>query len=289
MPRLRLCLTIALLAILPAVAQTSPPSQVELNGFILGQSAKAPDKQFGEPTQVMKTDDHWTYRAYLFDKTTGAYMAFKFPPSEREGMVSIQIAGDPGTQMTPFLGLVLGDDKLKVQHLLGSPEKVEHDKQYDVDLCTYADRNYSVEINSKGKLSSVQIMGFAGFADRADSVMPDINGFREFVINHDVDRLLTVLAGDLEIYRGEHTYDFARSARAELEDQNSDINRLFFGEKDSLRAAFTTEKFEPDPQIRLYEKALPGSVVKFEHSKIVREVVYKMQAGAWKVWEITLR
>lgn len=289
MHKLALSLAVPLLVVLASAAQKSPPSQVELNGFILGQYAKAADGAFGNPTQVRGTEDHWSYRVYLFDKKHNAYMAFKFPPGDLERMISIQIAGDKGTPMRPFLGLVLGGDKLKVQQVLGTPAKIEPEKDSDVDLYTYADRNYSVEINRQGKLSSIQVMGYTGFAERPASTLPAVDSFRESIVSRSVDRLLTFLGGDLEIYRGEQTYTFAKSARAELEDSHSEIARLFFGEKDSLWAAFTTEKFEPDEQIRLYTEASPGSVAKFEHSKILREVVFKMEAGTWKVWEIRLR
>jgi hypothetical protein len=109
------------------------------------------------------------------------------------------------------------------------------------------------------------------------------------VLANDIDGLLGQLAGDIEIYQGDQVYDFARSARTELSDQNSKIWKLVFGENRSVRAAFTSELFDPDQQIRLYEKGPPGSVAKFPNSKIIQEIVYDLEAGAWKVWEIKLR
>lgn len=285
----RLCFLIPWLLWASAGAQSSPPSQTELNGFLLGQYAKAPDGTFGKPTESRTAEDQWTYRAYVFDKEHRGYMVFKFPSDDAQRMLSIQIAGDAGTPMRPFLGLVLGDDKKKVQEALGPPAKIEAEKDYDVDLYTYTNRNYSVEVNRQGKLSSIQVMGYAGFAEQPAPSMPDVEMLRKFVVGQDVDGLLSLFAGDLEIYRGDHTYDFVRSARAEIADQKSEISRLLFGSKGSLRAAFATERFDPDPQIRVYSKAPPGSVVKFPRSKIVEEVVYKVEAGAWKVWEIKLR
>jgi hypothetical protein len=286
---LRLCLFIPWMVSAYALAQTSPSSQTELNGFLLGQYAKASDGAFGKPTESRTTEDHWKYRAYVFDEKHRGYMAFKFPTDDSQRMLSIQIAGDAGTPMRPFLGLMLGDDKKKVQQALGAPESIEGEKDYDVDLYTYADRNYSVEINRQGKLSSIQVMGYAGFAEQPASSLPDVETLRKNVVHQDVDGLLSLLAGDLEIYRGDHSYDFVHSARAEIADQKSEIRRLLLGENGSLREGFTTERFEPDPQIRVYTEAPPGSVVKFPHSKIVEEIVFKIEAGTWKVWEIRLR
>lgn len=70
---------------------------------------------------------------------------------------------------------------------------------------------------------------------------------------------------------------------------NAEIWKLLMGDKGSVRAAFTSEPFDPDQEIRLYEKGPPGSVAKFPHSKVIEESVYNFEAGAWRVWEITLR
>lgn len=272
-----------------AAAQASPPSQIELNGFLLGQYAKALDATFGKPTQVTTSEDHWTYRVYVFDQTHNAYMAFKSPPNDEKKLSSIQIAGDAGTAMRPFLGLSLGDDKAKVVQILGTPSKIEAETDYPVDLYTYRDRNYSVEISHQGKLSSLQISGYAGMHDRPTTAFPDLNPLKNALMARDVDALLVQLAGDLEIYRSDNLYDFARSARTELSDHNAEIWKLLMGDKGSVRAAFTSEPFDPDQEIRLYEKGPPASVAKFPHSKVIEEIVYNFEAGAWRVWEIKLR
>jgi len=289
MSKFALSVLISSLWLAPVFGQTPPPSQTELNGFLLGQYAGAPDGAFGKPSQVTTTEDHWTYRVYIFDKKHNAYMAFKFSSDDEKRMWSIQIAGDEGTSMRPFLGLSLGDGSQKVLHTLGKPDKIEPEKDYPVDLYTYKDRNYSLEINKEGKLSSIQIIGYAGFSQELPKGNPDIDALKEFIVARDVDGLLTQLAGDLEIYKDDRIVSFARSARTDLTDDRSEIHQLLFGERGSLRSAFLSERFEPDPQIRVYTKAVPGSVVKFPRSKIVREVVYKIEPGSWKVWEVRLR
>ena len=289
MSKLVLSVLISSLWLAPVFGQTPPPSQTELNGFLLGQYAAAPDGAFGKPSQVTTTDDHWIYRVYIFDKQHSAYMAFKFPGDDEKRMWSIQIAGDKGTSMRPFLGLSLGDDSQKVLHTLGKPDKIEVEKDYPVDLYTYKDRNYSLEINKQGKVSSIQIMGYAGFPHELPKGEPDIDALKKSIVARDVDGLLTQLAGDLEIYKGDKTVSFARSARTDLMDDKSAIRQMLLGGDGSLRSAFMSEPFEPDQQIRIYTKAAPGSVVKFPKSKIIREVVYKVAPGSWKIWEIRFR
>ena len=288
MTTIRFGLLVSWLLLGSAFGQSAPPSQTELNGFLLGQYAEAADGVFGKPTQVTTTDDHWTYRVYIFDKQHNGYMAFKFPDKDAKRMLSIQIAGDAGTPMRPFLGLSLGDDRDRVIQALGEPDKIETEKDYPVDLYTYKDRNYSLEIDRQGRLTSIQVMGYTGFAKGPPGSMPDADILKKFILSKDVDGLLTVLAGHFEIYKGDRTFSFNRSARSELTDVKSGTRRLLMEEKGSLREAFANEPFEPDPQIRVYEKAPPGSVVKFPRSKVVQEIVYKVEAGTWKVWEISL-
>jgi len=289
MTRPGLCFVIVWLSLASAVGQANPPSQIELNGFLLGQYEKAPDDAFGKPTQVTTTEDHWTYRAYLFDKQHTGYMAFKLRAGDEKKLFSIQVAGDRGTAMRPFLGLTLGDDKTKVRQVLGTPDKIEAEADYPVDLYEYRDRNYSVEINRQGKLTSIQIAGYDGFAKQPDSAIPDISTLKKLVVANDIDGLLGQLAGDLEIYKGDQTYSFAGSARSELSNRNSRIWKLLFADEQSVRAAFTSEPFNPDQQIRLYEKGPPGSVAKFPNSKVIEEIVYEFEAGTWRIWEIKLR
>jgi len=277
------------LSVASALAQASPPSQTELNGFLLGQYATAADGTFGKPTQVTNSEDHWVYRVYIFDKQHNGYMAFKFPAEDEKRMLSIQVAGDAATPMRPFLGLSLGDDAQKVLKVLGKPDKIEPEKDYPVDLYTYEDRNYSVEVDKQGRLSSIQLMEYAGFPKGPPKEMPDVAALKKVLASKDMDGLLNLLAGDLEIYHGDQTFNFARSARSELADAKSEIHQLLLGEKGSVRTALMSEPFEPDTQIRVYEKAAPGSVVKFPKSRIVEEIVYKVEAGAWKIWEISLR
>lgn len=288
---MRFALGVALLLFssLLAWSQAAPASQVELNGFLLGQYIKAADGTFGKPYEVRKAEVDSTDHIYVFDKAHSGYMVFEASSDRGEQIISIQIAGKAATPMRPFLGLVLGDSKSKLLQAIGSPTKVEHEKDYDVDLYTYAHRNYSFEVDPEGKLSSIRISGYVGFTDKPPSGFPDVEQLRRVIVGCDVDGLLTLLAGGIEIYKGDKTYDFARAARTELQERNSDVHRFLLGESDSLRSAFTTEKFDPDMQIRIYEKVPPGSVAKFDHSKVVKEVVYRFEAGTWKVWEIEFR
>jgi hypothetical protein len=100
---------------------------------------------------------------------------------------------------------------------------------------------------------------------------------------------MQVLAPDVELSKAGETVSFSQAARQELENGDTGLTRLLFAPQASLRTMLQEEKFAPDEQMRLYEKAKAGHVIKFPGSKIVDEVVYKFDAGRWKVWEIKFR
>ena len=272
-------------------AQSPPASQIELNGFLLGQYNEAADGTFGKPTQEEKTNEGGFYRAYVFDNAHNGYMAFKYLASNKERMYSIQVSGDPGTQIKPFMGVRLGDKVDQLISSFGKPSSIKHETDYPVDLYDYADRNYSFEVNRQGELTSIELSGFNGFAKEPphNGLIPDIQSLRKAVTGKDIESLLTELSGAMEIHRDGKMYSFRKAARIELSDKSADTTRLLLEDERSVRAAFSTETFEPDPQIRLVEKSAPQSVFKFEHSKILQEIVFKFEAGRWKVWEIQFR
>jgi hypothetical protein len=287
MRRLLLLLFVVGLAVANSFAQAPPPSQVELNGFVLAQYAEAADQTFGTPYQVINKDNQTAAKVYLFDKGHNAYMVFEVPPDYEDRVFAIQITGEPGTSMRPFLGLVLGDSKEKVLQVLGKPREITPVEEWNADLYRYKERNYTVEISRDGKLWSIRIEGYDGLTD--NPTLPKIDDFRKLIVNRDVDGLLQAIAGDLVIYRGHETFLYTAAARSELQDPNSAVHKLLFGRARSVRAAFTQEKFEPDMQIRVYENHSPAIVFKFEKSRILKEIVFARAPGAYMVWEIKLR
>ncbi len=279
---------LCVILLVSVAAAQSPPSQTELNGFLLGQYKKVLDNTFGTPYKEIKTEDGWLYLAYLLDKQSEAYMWFKFTNDDQKHVFSIQIEGLPTTKMTPFLGLRLGDDKSRVMAVLGQPSAIRPDNELKLELYKYDGRNYSVEINAQGKLSSIQIFGYEGFLQEPKS-FPRIEKLQQYVLQRDIDGLMTVLAPDFEAYKGGQTYTFSTAARSELSHASSPLVRFLLGDRDSLRAVFAVERLNGEPEIRIYTKAAPGRVFKFPRSKIIREIVYKFFAGDWKVWEVQFR
>lgn len=289
LPRLIALVTMLPLAPAPASAQ-HPPSQVELNGFVLGQHRAVMEKTFGKPWREQTTSDHWVYRTYIIDRPHHAYMAFKFASQRKDYCYSIQVAGDSGTPMVPFLGLRLGDRRRRIDELVGPPSKTEREKQWPADLLSYHGRNYSFETDTLGRLSSIEIFGYEGFRERPDSsAMNPLPALERALAERGVDSLILALAPDFELYHGGNVLRYTVAARDELADSASALTTLLYGPGSSLRAALAEEKTAPDVALRVSEKAPLGLVYKFAKSRTVEEVVFQWQAGRWKVWEVRLR
>jgi hypothetical protein len=272
----------------PIFASQLPPSQTELNGYILRQR-KVVLQKLGKPIEEEKYPDGWLALAYTVDEKTHSYMAFKFSKEEPDQIRSIQIAGDKGTPMRAFLGLRLGDSKERVTQVLGAPNESKHESDVNVDLLSFKDRNYSVEINAAGEVSSIQIMGYDGFPDKITKPIPSLDEFAAAVVKRDKEALLQWVHPDLEIYKGKDVVNFSENAWNEINNPNSPVTAALIGETQSLRSVFISEKLKGDPEIRIYTKVAPGSVLKFPTSKILREVVFEFFAGEWRVYEIQLR
>src|SRR2546422_3227557 len=151
---------IGLLAVFVPTVRAQLPSQRELNGFLIGQHKDAIAGSFARLMHADTTTDGWIDRVYLVDGLHHAYMAFKFPHDRIDFTISVQIAGDSGTPMLPFLGLRLGDHCEVLVARLGRPSQIDHEADLNLDLYQYAHRNYSVEVDAQGRVSSIQIFAY---------------------------------------------------------------------------------------------------------------------------------
>jgi len=275
------------------VRAQAPPSQRELNGFLLGQHEEILANQFGEPVQQEEYPDGWSYRAYVIDSTYRAYMVFKFADVRSDYMYSIQIAGDSGTPMEPFIGLRLGDSRARVTEVLGAPTSTEAVPDMDLELLLFEDRNYSVELSPDGQLFSIQIMGYDGFPDSLPLLQP-LTLLGEHLRVRNVDRLVEVMAPDLAIQVADSITQFSRGARLELADSTSAVSRLLYSAPGSLADLLADSSIVAASHLalRLYENPMPGAqymVWSFAEDSPLQEIVYQGLAGQWRVWEVRWR
>ena len=283
-------LTSAFAALLGLLAQNqapsgqAPPSQFELNGFILEQSSSDIAGAFPRLFQADTTDDGWIYHTYVVDRTTGSYMSFKFPSGSAYA-IAIQIAGGPGTPMRPFLGLSLGAPTAEVVAVLGPPSSTRRLSDWPAVSWTYDNRNYSLEVDTLGRLSSIQIFGYDGFSDSLVDTLPDIGILRGALAHRDVDAVLTMVAPDLELRWNGQPVHYGTSARQALSDSTSTMAQAMFGPTLSALTVLSAP--------RAMVRATPE--IRGEHTRTVRyrppgtaeypTLVFVAYVGSWRLWE----
>jgi hypothetical protein len=286
--RLLMCCALACADFGVVLAQA--PSQRELNGFLIGQHKDAIAASFTQVLQVDTTEDGWIYRSYLLDRPHHAYMTFKFPQDDPAYAISVQIAGDSGTAMQPFLGFVLGSRREAVLAQLGKPSGIDPQLDIGTELYSYQGRNYSLELDSLGRISSIQILGYEGFPSTAPSAGPSMDSL---VVGLQSGGLATLsfLMPDLELYRGEKVISFTRGALLELVPDTSQVALNLFRGPTSLLASLqdSAVRAAADMNVRVWPNKDIGWVWKFPPPAAISEVVFKLNAGAWRIWEVHFR
>lgn len=203
-------------------------------------------------------------------------------------LVGITISGAGGTPMLPFLGLSLGDEKQKVLNALGNPSKIEPEPEQKLEHYIYGGRNYSVELDESGRLASIQLLGYRGFNKTAEVQFAGLDKFRDAILSHDVTRVLAMVTGDLQLRRAERGESFGKSARTELSDPGNEFAQVFFNRQDSLFAFFRREKYQARPTLRYFADAPPQTIVDFDHNKIIKQMIFRLDAGEWKLEQLSL-
>jgi hypothetical protein len=280
----------ALITATSVVAQ-QPGSQRALNGFVLGQHKETVANTFDELLQEGTTPSGQTYQAFGFDREHQAYMLFQYSQDNPDYLYSIQLTGDPGTNTRPFLGLQLGDSRAKVLARLGNPVSVTQNPELHLEQLEYGpERNFSVEVDSLGQLFSIRIIGYNGFGNQPEPEdLPTLAQVKELVAGTDIDALLDLLAGDVEVFRGNSVYSYRRAARLDLADNTSRMARELFSGPGSLREALTAEVIRgAEFTVRVYEDSsrYPGLLYTFSDNGPLAEMLFTAEAGAWRLWEI---
>jgi hypothetical protein len=269
---------------LPAQMQF-PPSQRELNGYLLGQDAKPLSEGFDSLIREQKYSDGWIERVYSLDTAHSAFMVFGFSDSS-DDCLSIQITGEAGTSMRPFLGLRLGDTREKINEILGLPTQVQHLAATHLEFLQYRHRNYTVELDSLGNLWSIRILGYRGFPENPPDSLPELATVFQSLRSKDPEIILEALAPDAELIVGDSVYTFAGSAFDVVSDPSSRFAQLLYSSPTGLASLDRSfiRVATPDPA------SLSVNVPKYEFppNSPVEDVVFVVHAGKWRIWEARL-
>lgn len=259
----------------------------DLNGFRLGQYWKAAKTELGKPFMSGKYDDGFGYEAFLIKPDTSVYMAFEYAVNDTLAIWSIQISGTYPMDIG-FRNLTLGMDTTEVKKLLGKPSDIDDIGEYGKQW-NYTGTNFSLEINLKGKLSSVKIRNIHGelFPDGPDiSKIPSFEVVRKTLTSNDDAEISKLLLGNVEVYYQNATLSFQKSIRTEL---TSDYSKLFSTIKSiskDLATVNTNDPSEYEENIRFILGEDTLHVIKFNKGHQIKEIVLKYFGGQYYIFEI---
>ena len=267
----------------PPPAIDPPPSQSELNGFLLGQYVGSIDTALGTPWRVFPHDDSaGSDRLYIIDRTHHAYMAFTFDSAPKGLVADLQLSGDSGTKAIPFLGLQLGATRAEVEAKFGPPDGERHEDDVNVDLLWWAGRNYTLEIDSTGRVNSIRLEGYEGLRDQVtDADSEPLPRLRAALAPGQIDLLITLLAPDIEFYQDSIVTRYSMAPRTELAAANSPVRSRL------QKVAGMLGHRPDDSAVRVQEGAM-GTAYKWRHGP-VDELFFKWFPGGYRLWEVRFR
>lgn len=257
----------------------------DLNGFRLRQYREAVFNELGEAPQSGAMGDDMEYEAFFLSEEPLVYMVFQYRLPYDGLIFSIQITGDDPRIDLGFRGLRFGASEADVIKALGQPARRidvgERGTRLEFDKA-----NYSVEINTEKRLSSIRIMD-----DDNVVALPDpksIPAFKDMVktlTSGTNAEMAELLAPDVELYVDGKATFFGRRLRGEIASDSSKIFSTIRGLAKELAAVDETKPDEFEANLRLRMGADPMHVIKFKKTKKVREIVLKWNGRRWLLWE----
>ncbi|MFZ1084116.1 MAG: hypothetical protein WAN35_04025 [Terracidiphilus sp.] len=265
----------------------------ELNGFLLFQNQKAVEAALGQPFRKgERTDDKQWFAYHLSGSKNNYLVAYYYvgkDPVYKDQIIELEFTGAGPSGPTGFFGLQLGDSAEKVEAVIDKPTEIRHEDDVNVDLWDYEKNNYSLEFTPDHKLYSIQIVDQSGKDSPGFAGSEEVRLFAEAVQAHDIDKLMELSSGQIECSHPNDVYSLQSGpARGVLLNPKSGISICLQRAAKEILALSPGMKGVED-QIRVYTKAEPGTVTKFPASCPLKEVVFRQEAGAFRVYEVTFR
>jgi hypothetical protein len=263
----------------------------ELYGFKLGQYRETAQNQLGEPFQSEKYDDGFEYEVFLLKPDTSLYIVFEYAAGRTDIIWSIQVAGSDSTVETGFKNAKLGINKDQVEKYFGTPETVEEIGEYG-HKWAYGKSNFSVEVNTKGQLSSIKILDnsselFPGAPDL--SKIPAFEKIQKTLNSSNNADILSLLSGDIAVIINDTAYFFKRSfATEQSSDYSKLISRIRYISKD-LSNVNTKKHGEYEENMRLTLGEAPSHIIKIKKGHMINEIVLKYYGGKYLIYEINAK
>jgi hypothetical protein len=260
----------------------------DLYGFKLGQYRETAKNELGNPFQYGKFEDGFVYEAYLLKPDTSLYIIFEYAAKDTNIIWSIQVSGSNSTTDISFRSAKLGIDKTQTEKLFGKPTSIEDIGEYG-NKWVYDKTNFSLELNTKGKLSSIKIL------DNSDELFPKgpdlkkIPAFafvRKTLLSNNNEEILKLLSGDVEIYKSNGTYFFKKSFLTELNSDYSKMISIIREISKDLITVNTENTDEYEENMRLTYGQDTKHVIKIKKGHMIKEIVLKYYGGQYLIYEI---
>ena len=281
----KLSLYFLLVLVFGAVESLAQQYIYDLNGFRLRQYREAVFNELGEPSQSGAMGDDMEYEAFFLSEEPLVYMVFQYRLPFEGLIFSIQITGDDPNIDLGFRGLRFGSSESDVIKALGQPARRidvgERGTRLEFDKA-----NYSVEINTEKRLSSIRIMDDDDVVALPDpKSIPAFKGMVKTLTSGTNAEISELLAPDMELYVDGKATFFGRQLRSEIASDNSRIFSTIRGLSKELVAVNETKPEEFEANLRLRMGADPMHVIKLKKTKKVREIVLKWNGRRWLLWE----
>lgn len=257
--------------------------EIDLNGFRLQQLVSVVEPALGRPFKTIDEGD-LVANAYAIDQE--AYMVVghlkKFP----HNISIIQLTGATAKAL-PFKGLRLGDPGSKVVEVLGKPDNVKEIQSPKVTKLSYEGRNYTVELDERDRLYSIQVFTTSDLMNKTDGSESEWADFKAAILSKNIAALIEMMKPDVEIYRRGKTLSIMAPYSAFAAKPDTEFVSALVGPTNSVLQQI--RQAEPMKELRLTEKVGMGVVYKFPSGKILKEIAFFPFNGRYRVYEIAFR
>jgi hypothetical protein len=259
-----------------------------LYGFRIGQYREAAKTQLGKPFKSGKYDDGYEYEAFLLNPDKSIYIIFEYAAKDTSKIWSIQVSGSNTATDLGFKKAKLGIDEADAEKLLGKPSSIRDIGEYG-HMWSYDNTNFSVEVNKKGKLSSIKILDNSKELFPAGPNIKKIPSFdivRKTLNSNDNKDILKLLAGDIEVYYKGKTYYFKKSLLTEQTTDYSEVLSVTRTISKDLASVNINNPDEYEENMRLTLNEDIKHVIKIKKGHMIKEIVLKYFAGQYYIYEI---
>jgi hypothetical protein len=259
----------------------------DLYGFKLGQYREAAKLELGNPIQYRKYEDGFVYEAFLLKPDTSLYIIFEYSARDTNIIWSIQVSGSNTTTNIDFKNAKLGLDKSETEKLFGKPSSKEDIGDYG-QKWAYDKTNLSLELNTKGELSSLKILNNSKelFPSPDLKKIPIFGKIQKKLISENNADIINLLSGDIEIYKDNDTYFFKKSFKTEQVSDYSKMLSIIREISKDLSTVNTKNSDEYEENMRLTYGEDTKHVIKIKKGHAIKEIVLKYYGGQYLIYEI---